>query len=172
MRSVTKKVGVKPMSNAGLAKKRGRPPKAKVSTVNQMKANEDPDIRFIRDLTVTDRTEILEGADPNFRYRWVEESKIGLRTSQGYTPADDEGIRTHHDSNYWQPEGSDTRFKNKGGLKLMKMPVSLAKKRDAIKAEKVERNSADMESSLTSSITRNGGELMSDAAVSRAIEGE
>lgn len=171
MRSVTKQ-GMRPVAEIG-AKKRGRPRKVKASTVQVMQESNDPDIQFVRDLTVTDRTEILAGADTtNFRYRWVEESRIGERKLQGYSEVDDPGVKTYHEGNYWKPEGVDRKRANKGGLKLMKIPMSLAKKRDAIKAEKVNRQSEASEQSFVSDMRRHGGEVMSDAATSDILGGE
>lgn len=173
MRSETK-FGTKPVKSVGVVpKKRGRPAKVRPSTIQTMKESGDPDIEHVRDLYVVDRTEILEGADTeNFRYRWCEESKMGLRKSQGYTEVDDPNVRTHHDGTYWQAEGRDRKQQNKGGLKLMKIPLTLAKKRDAIKAEKVARNSNSAENALTSDMRRYGGEVMGDAATSEVMGGE
>jgi len=172
MRSVSKNHGTKPMANAGLAKKRGRPPKNRPSVIATMQTSDDPDIRFVRDLTVTDRTEVLSGADANFRYRWVEESRMGERKAQGYTEADDPGIVTHHDGNYWKPEGNDRKHQNKGGLKLMKIPVTLAAKRDAIKAEKADRALTAAENSLTGDMRRYGGEVLNDSDTAGVMGGE
>jgi hypothetical protein len=149
-------------------KRRGRPPKVRPSTLEAMKTNEDPDMRFILDLSGSDRTEILEGAPDGFRLRWCEESKVRTRESQGYTKVDDPKVKTHFDGNYMPAEGYDVRKANKGGLILMKIPETLAKKRDAIKAEKVDRQSQSMESQHLSSMRDAGGEVLGadDAFVS------
>lgn len=163
MLKVTNRVG----SSAGRSntvgviapKKRGRPPKVRPTTLETMKTNDDPDMRFIRDLAVSDRTEILEGKEDGFRYRWCEESKVRTRESQGYSKADD-GVKTHFDGNYMPAEGYDARKANKGGLVLMKIPETLGKKRDAIKAEKVEAQSRSMEAQHVNSMRDAGGEVL------------
>lgn len=141
-------------------KKRGRPPKNQPSVLATMQNNDDPDIRFVRDLTVSDRTEILEGKDPNFRYRWCEESKLRTREYQGYTKVTDPNVRTHFDGNYMPAEGFDRRMSNKGGMVLCKIPESLAKKRDAIKSEKVNQQSQAMEAQHISEMQQAGGAVL------------
>ena len=142
-------------------KKRGRPAKVRPSTLETMKATEDPDIRFVRDLTVGDRTEILDGKDPNFRYRWVEESQLRTREYQGYTKVTDPNVRTHFDGNYMPAEGFDRRMQNKGGMVLCKIPESLARKRDAIKTEKATQQSQAMEAQHVSAMQQAGGAVLS-----------
>ena len=141
-------------------KRRGRPPKVRPSVIEEMKANNDPDIRFLRDLSVNDRTEIIDGKDPNFRYRWVEESKLRTREAQGYTKVSDPNIRTHFDGNYMPAEGYDSRMQNKGGMILCKIPESLAKKRDAMKSEKIAQQSQAAEARHVSEMVQGGGAVL------------
>lgn len=164
MLKVTNKVGSsamkRPPTDETAPRRRGRPPKVRPSTLETMKTNEDPDLRFVRDLAVSDRTEILEGKDASFRYRWCEETKVRTRESQGYTKVDDKDVKTHFDGNYMPAEGFDARKANKGGLVLMKIPETLGKKRDALKAEKVSQQSQAMEAQHTSAMRDAGGEVL------------
>lgn len=158
MLKVTSKIGGKAINNL-TPKKRGRPPKVVQSTLAAMQENNDPDIRHVRDLAVNDRTEVL-GGDPNFRYRWVEESKLRSREYQGYTKETDPNVRTHFDGNYMPAEGYDRRLANKGGMVLCKIPETLAKKRDAIKSEKVAQQSRAMEAQHISEMQQAGGAIL------------
>ncbi|HEY5997964.1 MAG TPA: hypothetical protein VI078_01505 [bacterium] len=140
-------------------KKRGRPPKVRPSVLDTMKANEDPDIRFMRDLTVNDRTEVING-DPNFVYRWCEESKLRTREMQGYEKNPDPDVKTHFDGNYMPPEGYDRRLTNKGGMVLCRIKKSLHEKRVAYKAEEVAKQSAAMEAQHVSEMRQTGYEVL------------
>ena len=114
------------------SKRRGRPPKVRPSTLDTMNAQNDPDIRFIQDLTVTDPTAIVQGADPEKHYRWCEESKMRTRQFQGYTKVTDQNVKTNYDGNFMPAEGFDMRRANKGGMILCEIPKSLYQKRQAI----------------------------------------
>ena len=141
---------------SGTAKRRGRPPKAMASTLATMNAQNDPDIRFIQDLTVTDRTAVVEGADPSKHYRWCEESKMRTRQFQGYVKVSDPNVKTHFDGNFMPAEGYDMRQANKGGMILCEIPKTLYQKRQAIKAEKNRQQSEAMEVQHISEMQQSG----------------
>jgi len=175
MLKVTNKAGssVKRLNELNPAKRRGRPPKARPSTLETMSAQNDPDIRFIRDLTVTDRTGVVEGADPSKEYRWCEESKLRTRQFQGYTRVTDSKVKTHFDGNFMPAEGYDMRQANKGGMVLCEIPKSLHQKRQAIKAEKTRQQSDAMEAQHISEMQQSGAVLSaSDSFVEGLANGD
>lgn len=165
--------GMKQVPNLN-QKRRGRPPKVQKTILAAMQENEDPDIRFVRDLSVNDRTEIIDGKDPNFDYRWVEESQMRLRESQGYTKVNDSDVRTHFDGNYMPAEGYDRRMANKGGMVLCKIRKELKQKRDAIKSEKIAMASQAAEQRHVADMQGAGGAVLgaSDPFVASLANGE
>lgn len=158
MLKVTNKAGSGTKTVVNLTpKRRGRPPKNRPSMLDTMNAQNDPDIRFIQDLTVTDRTAVVEGADPSKHYRWCEESKMRTRQFQGYAKVSDPDVKTHFDGNYMPAEGYDMRHAKKGGMILCEIPKTLYEKRQAIKAEKTRQQSDAMESQHVSEMMQSGG---------------
>lgn len=146
-------------------KKRGRPKKVQPPVIEQMKADSEfaPQIKFLRDLAVNDVTEVLEGADPGFVYRWCEESKIPLRESQGYATVGESEVKTHFPSNFMPPAGFETRQTNRGGMKLMKIPRKLKEYRDKMKDEKVDEQMQAFDSQMARNISDSGYEALPDS---------
>lgn len=153
MRKVVR-IGQKPV-----AKKRGRPRKA--TTIETMEKAGDPEITFVRDLVHHDRTEVM-GKDEEFHYRWSRADRIAERERQGYVKADDEGLKSYHDGNFWNPEGKDTRLA-KGGMVLMKIPKTRHEMRQRIKEESIEAASAAEDARLRASLTSEGSQVLPDS---------
>lgn len=164
MLKVTNKAGsgMKRVNEMGTGKRRGRPPKVRPSVLETMNAQNDPDIRFIQDLTVTDRTAVVEGADPTKEYRWCEESKMRTRQFQGYAKVTDSNVKTHFDGNFMPAEGYDMRQAKKGGMILCEIPKTLYQKRQAIKADKTRQQSDAMEAQHVSEMQQGGTVLASN----------
>lgn len=155
------------------SKRRGRPPKSRPSVLETMNAQNDPDIRFIQDLTVTDPTAIVQGADPEKHYRWCEESKMRTRQFQGYAKVTDPNVKTNFDGNFMPAEGFDMRRANKGGMILCEIPKSLYQKRQSIKEEKNRQQSDAMEAQHVAEM-RQGGSVLgaNDSFVQELANGD
>lgn len=157
MLKVTNKAGSRQKLNEFVAsKRRGRPPKRSPSVLETMNAQNDPDIQFIRDLTMNDPTAIVEGADPTKEYRWCEESKMRTRQFQGYAKVTDPNVKTHFDGNVMPAEGYDMRRANKGSMILCEIPKTLYQKRQAIKSEKTRQQSDAMEAQHITEMQQGG----------------
>jgi hypothetical protein len=120
--------------------KRGRKPRvaAGASTLEKLKREEHPDVKYFADIEKNDATEVFN-KDPNKAYRFCSEAVIGLRRRQGYEVTDDPKITTAVPGGgvNWGSEGAQAKLANRD-LVLMEMPKKRFDLRQQIKHEKKE----------------------------------
>jgi len=146
--------------------KRGRKPKvaAGTSTLEKLKREGHPDVKYFADIEKNDTTEVFN-KDPDKVYRYNSESNIGLRRRQGYEITDDPNIVTSVPGGgvNWGAEGAQAKLANRD-LVLMEMPKKRFEMRQQIKREKkdeAQQNTARLADNAANNVDPQMGGILS-----------